>query len=190
MPLSAPQPRKPIHIRDIQCIGYERDDGLWDIEAHLVDTKAVVQKRRTGDAVRQPGEAVHNMWIRLTIDLEMVIHDAEAKTDDGPYPTCGDITPNFKRLIGVKIGPGWRLEVGKRVGRTHGCTHLVELLWPLATTAFQATGRARDAYNASKPLTKPPYQLNSCHMYKDDSPQVLERWPQFYTGAKQTADKS
>lgn len=189
MPLSAPKPRKPIHTRDIECIGYERDDGLWDIEAHLVDSKHMPHKRRLGDTPRQPGDPVHNMWIRLTIDLDMMIHDAEAKTDDGPYPTCGDITVNFKRLVGVKIGPGWRLEVGQRLGRTQGCTHLVELLWPLATTAFQATGRAREERNAGKPLTKPPYQLNSCHIYKDDSPWVLERWPQFYTGNKQTANK-
>lgn len=187
MPLSAPQPRKPIHTRAIECIGYERDDGLWDIEAHLTDTKAVAHARRPGEAPRAAGAFVHNMWIRLTIDLDMVIHDAEAKTDEGPYPTCGDITPNFKRLIGVKIGPGWRMEVGQRVGRTQGCTHLVELLWPLATTAFQATGRAREARDAGKPLNRAPYQLNSCHIYKDDSPWTKQRWPQYYTGPKETA---
>jgi hypothetical protein len=184
MPLSPPKPRKPIHTRAIECIGYERDDGLWDIEAHMVDTKSYAHTRRTGDTLRQPGDPVHNMWIRLTIDLDFLIHDAEAKTDDGPYPTCGDIAVNFKQLIGVKIGPGWRLDVGQRVGRTKGCTHLVELLGPLATTAFQATGRARDARNAGQPVTKKPYQLNSCHIYKDDGPAVLERWPQFYTGSR------
>lgn len=184
MPLSAPSPRKTIHKRAIECIGYERDDGLWDIEAHLVDTKAVVHARRHSGVVRQPGEPVHNMWIRLTIDLDMRIHQAEAKTDDGPHPTCGDITVNFKRLEGVTIGRGWRREVFQRLGGIHGCTHLVELLWPLATTAFQATGRARDAHNANRPITKPPYQLNGCHIYKDDSDAVLQRWPQFYSGPK------
>jgi hypothetical protein len=184
MPLSPHQPRKPIHTRAIECQGYERDDGLWDMEAHLVDTKSYVHTRRTGDSIRQPGQPVHNMWIRLTIDLDLVIHAAEATTDEGPYPTCGDITVNFKQLAGVKIGPGWRREVGLRLGGTKGCTHLVELLGPLATTAFQATGRAREARNAGQPVTKIPYQLNSCHIYKDDSPAVLERWPQFYTGAK------
>ena len=184
MPLSPPKARKAIHVRKIECTGYERDDGLWDIEAHLVDTKTYVHTRRNGDSLRQPGEPVHNMWIRLTIDLDFMIHDAEAVTDDGPYPTCGDITVNFKQLIGVSIGAGWRLEVGQRLGRTKGCTHLVELLGPLATTAFQATGRAREARNANLPVTKPPYQLNSCHIYKDDSKWVLERWPQYYTGPK------
>ena len=184
MPLSPPQPRKPMHTRAIECIGYEREDGLWDIEAHLVDTKPYVHTRRHGDSVRQPGQPVHNMWIRLTIDLDMVIHEAEAKTDDGPYPVCGDITVNFKQLAGVKIAAGWRREVNLRLGGTKGCTHLVELLGPLATTAFQATGRAREARNANQPVTKAPYQLNSCHIYKDDSEWVLHRWPQFYTGPK------
>lgn len=184
MPLSPPKPRKPIHTRAIECKGYERDDGLWDIEAHLVDTKTYVRTRRNGGELRQPGEPVHNMWIRLTIDLDLLIHEAEARTDDGPYPVCGDITVNFKQLAGVKIGAGWRREVGIRLGGTKGCTHLVELLGPLATTAFQATGRARDARNAGRPAAQAPYQLNSCHIYKDDSEWVLQRWPQFYTGPK------
>ena len=184
MPLSPNQPRKPVHTRAIECKGYERDDGLWDIEAHLVDTKSYLHTRRHGGVARQPGEPVHNMWIRLTIDLDMLIHEAEAKTDAGPHPTCGDITVHFERLAGVTIGRGWRREVGLRLGGTKGCTHLVELLGPLATTAFQATGRARDVHNAGRPITKPPYQLNSCHIYRDDGPAVLERWPQFYTGPR------
>ena len=184
MPLSTPQPRKAIHKRAIECIGYEREDGLWDIEAHLVDTKTYVHTRRSGDSLRQPGQPVHDMWIRVTFDLDMVIHDVEARTDDGPYPVCGDITVNFKRLIGLKIASGWRREVRQRVGGAKGCAHLVELLGPLATTALQATGRAREARNAGQPSTKVPYQLNSCHIYKDDSEYTRQRWPAFYNGNK------
>jgi hypothetical protein len=114
----------------------------------------------------------------------MKIHEIEARTDEGPYPICGDITPNFRALAGLTIGPGWRKSVAERVGSVKGCTHLVELLGPLATTAFQATNRARLARAAGKPSTRKPYQLNSCHVYKDDSPAVLERWPQFYTGPR------
>ena len=184
MPLPAAALRKLIHTRAIECKGYERDDGLWDIEAHLVDTKTYVHTRRHGGRERQPGEPVHNMWLRLTVDLDLVVRDAEANTEAGPYPQCGDITPNFKSLIGLKIGPGWRREIAARLGGIKGCTHLVELLGPVGTTAYQATGRARDARGAGKPITKKPYQLNSCHVYKDDGAAVLERWPQFYTGPK------
>ena len=184
MPLSTPQPRNAIHKRAIECVGYERDDGLWDIEAHLVDSKTFAHKRRDNESVRQPGQPVHNMWIRLTIDLDMLIHEAEAKTDDGPHPTCGDITVNFKQLAGVTIGPGWRREIRLRLGGVHGCTHLVELLGPLGTTAFQATGRAREAHNAGRAATRKPYQLNSCHIYNEDGPEVLRRWPQHYSGPR------
>jgi len=184
MPLTTSAPRKLMHTRTIECRGYEREDGLWDIEAHLVDTKTYVHTRRQGGRERQPGEPVHNMWLRLTIDLDMRIHDAEAVTDDGPYPHCGDIAPNFKTLIGVTIGPGWRRKTLELLGGTRGCTHLVELLGPLGTTAFQATGRAREARIAASPVPRKPYQLNACHVYKDDSEAVRERWPQFYTGKK------
>lgn len=187
MPLPQSAPRKLIHTRAITCKGYERVDGLWDIEAHLVDTKTYLHTRRHGGRERRPGEPVHNMWLRVTIDLDMKIHDAAAVTDDGPYLYCGDIAPNFKSLAGLTIGPGWRKAIAERVGGVKGCTHLVELLGPLGTTAFQATNRARQARSAGKPFTKKPYQLNSCHVYQDDAPAVLERWPQFYTGPKTTS---
>ena len=182
MPLSPPAPRQLMHTRAIECCGYEREDGLWDIEGHLVDTKTYATTARDTGRARQPGEPVHNMWLRLTIDLDLVIHAAEAVTDSGPYTPCGDITSNFKALQGLTIGPGWRKNMLERVGGVKGCTHLVELLGPLATTAFQATNRAREKHNAGKAVTKRPYQINACHMYKDDSLAVKERWPNFYTG--------
>ncbi len=184
MPLANPVPRKLMHTRRIECQGYEREDGLWDIEAHLTDTKSYLHSRRTGGRERQPGEPVHDMWLRVTIDLDMKIHAVEARTDAGPYPVCGDIASNFKSLAGLTIGAGWRKGIAERVGGVKGCTHLMELLGPLGTTAFQATGRARQERSAGKPITKKPYQLNSCHVYKDDGPAVRERWPHFYTGKR------
>src|SRR3954470_1157052 len=98
MPLSSSAPRTLMHNRAIECRGYEREDGLWDIEAHLVDTKTFDVKMRGRAEVRAAGRPIHDMWLRLTIDLDMVIRDAEAVTDSGPYMHCGDITPNFKSL--------------------------------------------------------------------------------------------
>ena len=182
MPLSEPKSRQPIHKRMIECRGYERADGLWDIEGHLTDTKDVVHSRRHGGRDRQPGEPVHDMWIRLTIDLDMMIHDAEAATDASPYPVCGDVTPNFRSLRGVRIVAGWRREVAVRLGGVKGCTHLVEMLGPLGTVAYQATGRAREERETHDPAAKRPYQLNSCHIYEDGSQYARIRWPQLYEG--------
>jgi hypothetical protein len=182
MPLPPPAPRELKHTRTIVCQGYERADGLWDIEGHLTDVKTYPHSRRDGGQHRAPGEPVHNMWLRLTIDLDMKIHDVAAATDASPYTHCGDITPNFSALIGITIGAGWRKKTLEALGGVKGCTHLVEMLMPLGTTAFQATGRAREARTSTRPLTRKPYQLNSCHVYKDDSEAVKQRWPQHYTG--------
>ncbi len=190
MPLPPSKPRKLIHNRAIECRGYEREDGLWDIEGHLVDTKTFDTATRDTGRLRPAGEAVHNMWLRLTIDLDMLIHDAEAVTDNGPYAICGNIAPNFKGLKGITIGRGWRKHMLAVLGGTKGCTHLVELLGPVGTTAYQATGRAREQYNAGKPITKKPYHINSCHIYNDVGPVVKKRWPQFYIGPKESGGES
>ena len=182
MPLPTPASRKLMHTRAIECCGYEREDGLWDIEGHLVDTKTFATTARDTGRAREPGDPIHNMWLRLTIDLNLVIQDVEAVTDASPYAPCGDITPNFKALKGLTIGAGWRKKMLEQLGGTKGCTHLVELLGPLATTAFQATNRARENFNAGKPVLKRPFQINSCHMYRDDGPWTKVRWPDFYTG--------
>ena len=39
MPLSAPSARKKLHTRNIELNGYLREDGLFDIEAHMTDIK-------------------------------------------------------------------------------------------------------------------------------------------------------
>lgn len=184
MPLTTSARRRLMHTRTVQCCGYEREDGLWDIEAHLVDTKTYTHLRRHGGRERQPGHPVHDMWVRLTIDLDMKVHDAAATTEEGPYPHCGDIAPAFKKLIGLTIGPGWRRKTLELLGGTRGCTHLVELLGPLGTTAFQATTRARESRSTASAPGRKPYQLNACHVYKDDSEAVRERWPDFYTGPR------
>ena len=38
MSVSPSVSRKQLHTREIKCIGYERDDGLWDIEGRITDT--------------------------------------------------------------------------------------------------------------------------------------------------------
>ena len=68
------------------------------------------------------------------------IKEVEAVTDAGPYEICPEITANYGKLVGLKIGVGWTREVQKRVGGVHGCTHLRELLKPMATTAARRSG--------------------------------------------------
>lgn len=196
MPLSPPVGRQHLHTRRVTCQGFYRDDGLWDIEGRITDTKTYEHGNEWRGPLK-PGDFVHDMSIRLTLDHRFTIVDVEAATDSSPYRMCGDITPNFKKLIGLRVGPGFNKAVRERLGGTQGCTHLVELLGPMATTAFQTAGsrRANELQTAhrikigkpprprdpSRPPRK-PYMLDSCHSWASDG-EVAKRWvPQFYTG--------
>ena len=190
MPLSEPAPRQHLHTRNVECRGYLREDGLWDVEGHLVDTKTYSFPNRHRGEVGA-GEPVHEMWLRLTIDDAMLIHEVEAVTDHGPFGMCPAITGNFKRLEGLTIGPGFRRAVRARVGGVQGCTHLVELLDPIATTAFQTmTARRRfkeagfeETEGRADAGSERPRFLGTCHALASDSPAVKEQWPEFYTGS-------
>lgn len=183
MPLPRPVPRKLSHNRIIDCRGYERDDGLWDIEGHLTDVKTETWFNRTGSIDLPAGVPAHDMWIRLTIDLNMHIHECVASTDSSPYALCGDITPKFAQLKGKRIERGWTKGLRDVVGGAHGCTHQWELLGRIAAAAFQVTNRARQATQKHKPGDK-PRTFNTCHMYTPESEETLRRWPDLYTGPK------
>ncbi len=196
MPLSPPIGRQHLHTRRVTCQGFFREDGLWDIEGRITDEKSYEHANEWRGPLK-PGDFVHDMSIRLTIDPRFTIVDVEAVTDRSPYSMCGDITPDFKKLIGLRIGGGFHRAVRERLGGIHGCTHIVELLGPVATTAFQtvASRKAQDLDrahrakagvpvvddDAGKPRRK-PYMLDTCHTWASDSP-VTRRWvPDFYTG--------
>lgn len=179
-PLSQPVPRQLLHQRRVTCRGYRRDDGLLDIEGHLEDTKTYPFSNRDRGQI-PAGEPVHGMWLRLTIDEDLNIHGAEASTEFAPYAVCPRITPNFKRLVGLKIGAGWMREVRKKIGGVEGCTHLVELLGPIATTAFQTLAGQRRKRDTGAPTTR-PFFLDSCHALRSDGAVVKLHWPEHYTG--------
>src|SRR5690606_7150973 len=135
MPLPTPARREHIHTRQINFCGYEREDGLFDIEGHLVDTKTYAFSNNWRGSI-EPGEALHEMWLRVTVNDKFEVVDIEAATDNSPFEMCPDITPAYKALIGATIGPGWRKVIRDHVGGMNGCTHLTELLSPLATVAI------------------------------------------------------
>jgi hypothetical protein len=186
MPLSPPVPREHIHTRHIECRGFRRADGLWDIEGHLTDVKSY-SFRNSHRGEIAAGTPIHDMWLRVTVDDDLTIHAAEAVTDSSPFRTCSEITPNFQRLVGLSIGSGFRRKVRERLGGTEGCTHLVELLGPLATTAFQTVFPIKNRDEAAAQgqggkLTQRPQLIDTCHALASDGQVVKESWPDYYTG--------
>lgn len=183
MPLSPPAARRPLHTRRITCQGFQREDGLWDIEGNMTDEKTYSFHNEWRGEVK-PGDFIHNMWIRLTIDDSLTVHAVEAVSDHTPFSHCGDITPHYQRLVGLRIGPGWTAAIKERVGRVQGCTHLSELLGPMATTAFQTVAtitRPAEPHDPAQPPPRPPV-LNTCHAWASDGAPVRRYFPAFYTG--------
>ena len=122
------------------------------------------------------------MSLRLTIDEDFTVVDVEASIDDSPFAVCPAIAPNFKRMVGCVIGPGWRREIKSRVGGTNGCTHLVEMLGALATVAYQTLYPVRAKKKKEDPSSDKPGLINSCHAFDSSGEIVKRNWPGFYTG--------
>lgn len=191
MPLPPAAPRQKFHNRAINCEGFAREDGLWDIEAQIQDTKSYeFENEYRGDI--KPGDPIHDMTIRLTVADDMVIQDVETVMDGTPFAYCLNAPPNFKNLKGLKIGPGWNLAVRKRVGGTLGCTHMVELLSVMATVAFQTIGPGRrrrdqwlgksteaDKASDEKRNARPGF-LDTCVSWGRSSPVVKRFMPDHY----------
>ncbi len=180
MPLSAPAPRESLHTRQIECRGFRREDGLWDIEAHLTDVKSYEIESEWRGRVA-PGKPVHDMWVRLTLDDDLRIQAIETVLDATPYELCPNVAENFQALVGLRIAPGWNRQVKSRVGGVDGCTHIRELMGVLATVAFQTIFSLREKELMAAGDRRPP-MLDSCHAWDSSGPVVKAQYPAWYSG--------
>jgi len=186
MPLPGPLERQLLHTRTIRCEGYAREDGLWDIDGWMTDTKAY-DFTSTDRGEVKAGVPVHGMGLRLTIDSDMTIRAVDAAMDYTPFKMCPAITPNFQRLVGLSMAKGFNADVRKALGGTEGCVHLVDLLRPMATTAYQLL--APMAYKAMKDREARgegprPFFIDQCHAWQADGEVTQTQFPHHYTGAR------
>jgi hypothetical protein len=187
MPLPPPAPREQMHTRAIECKGYQRDDGLWDIEGHITDVKTYAFTNEWRGEVT-PGIPLHEMWIRLTLDDTLTIQAVAAATDNSPYAICPSAAPNFQKLKGLRIGRGWNRTVKELLANTDGCTHIVELLPQMATVsiqtirAYRRAAKSRVQNEETMGAKERSPQLGTCYAWSTER-EVVKRWlPQFYTG--------
>ncbi|HRM82194.1 DUF2889 domain-containing protein [Acidovorax temperans] len=176
MPLSAPVPRKASHIRRVTYQGYEREDGLWDMEAELHDSKAHDMPSFRHQGVRLAGDPIHHMWLRVTIDRQLVVHAIEAAMDAHPLQDCPQARPALQGMVGACMARGWRQAIAQHMGGVASCTHLRELLFNMATAAFQTLPAA---FGGGDPDT-PPRHLGQCTGWDFEGNGVKEYFPQFY----------
>ena len=122
------------------------------------------------------------MSLRLTLDLDFYIHRVDVAMDETPFRMCRQVERNMKKLEGMSIGPGWLKETKTRIGRLDGCTHILELLNPIATTAYQTMHLALEERANQLPTRDRPPILDQCYSLASHREVVKVQWPDFYTG--------
>jgi hypothetical protein len=185
MSLSNPVPRRHVNTRTILCEGYRREDGLLDIEASMVDTKARAY-REALRGVRQPHEPVHEMHLRLTVAKDMFVRHIEVTTVSAPFPACSETSFDYSRLVGQSLAKGWRRAVLECLGGVNGCTHVRDLLVSAATSAFQTFYSWPDAEQPASPLRRPDGGrdrarfIDGCRGWAADGLAVATFYPQLH----------
>jgi hypothetical protein len=176
--------------------GYHREDGLWDIEAEMSDTKTYPLER-SERGLMPPGTPVHGMAIRATVDDTMTIREIASSMDSTPFDECQQGKDPMQQMVGATMGPGWRQAIERALGGVRGCTHLRELLFNMATAAYQTIPAYRHRLRRQAGLpepesNEPPYHVGKCLAWDFDGPVVQRHYPQFagWQPLKRAAKKS
>ena len=176
--------RQLVHRRNITLDGYVRDDGLIEVEAELTDVKTYGFPSEDRGYI-YPDEPIHHMHVRVAVNNDLEVCEAEAKTLAGPYHICPKANDVFPELIGLKIAAGWRNKVRSVIGGRKGCTHITELMGPVATVVMQTyygeeARRSRDAKTGQMDMSESDsYKglINTCVGYDEDGPVVRKIFP-------------
>jgi hypothetical protein len=176
------------HTRAIHIEAFVRDDGLWELDAHLTDTKPFDLSLPAGNLLA--GAPLHSLWLRLTLDRQFTIVEVEANSEAVPYQGyCNTINPAYETLVGLSLVKGFRHTLKERIGGALGCTHLTELAQILPTAALQAFGGEIDrSADPAAGQCKPP-QLDRCHALRSEGAVVAQYYPKWAISPSAAIDK-
>ena len=180
--LPAPVSRTPLHTRTLTFRGYARDDGLWDMEGELHDSKHYGYDSSHGR--REAGDPIHHLHLRVTVDDSLMIHAISTAMDATPFGECSLAGAAMQKMVGQRMGSGWRVAIERAMGGVAGCTHLRELLFNMATAAFQTIPHQMEMRRiaAGQPRLAeetPPFYMGKCMTWDLNGPVVARVAPQF-----------
>ena len=172
-----------VHTRQIVCRGYRRKDGLWQIEAEVSDEKGQAVPFLSRPTIN-PGELIHHLALTVVIDDDYQIRDARAQTLTAPWKACGGVDDDYRKLVGMHIGPGFSRAVREALGGPLGCTHLTDLLVQVGNTYMQSSWPdrvARQRLSGADPRQWPDQRtlsfVGECHAWRQDGEVIAAEYP-------------
>lgn len=169
--------RKELHHRQLDLRFFQRSDGLFEVEGRLLDRKTLPFRRLLHESDTPAGAPLHDILVRLIVDESLLIHDASATLAASPFDLCRGAANTLAPLKGLRIGAGWNKRVRELLGGAASCTHIVEMLGPMATTAFQGLAPQRLARVAQHGNDERKSKIDSCYAYGRDREVVARLWP-------------
>ena len=170
--------REEIHHRQIDLRFYNRSDGLYEVVGQLLDTKSLPFRRQLATEDTQAGDPLHDIRVTLVIDADMRVIDATADMVRTPFDICPGAAGALQTIKGLTIGNGWNKAVREKLGGALSCTHIVELLGPMATTAFQGLApQSIVRMNRADGLALRQKKVDSCYTYSAGREVVAQLWP-------------
>jgi hypothetical protein len=180
MPLPANNEREEIHARHIEMRAFVRDDGLFDVDARLVDRKPFDFPRIEGSKAVPAGQPLHDLCVRLTIDSSLTVRAVKASSDVTPFSLCKEAEVSLEVIVGEQIAPGWSARIKSLLAGSVSCTHLMEMLIPMGTTALQGIrGLRRKGLDRLVASDFSP-RVDSCYAYSHDRAVIRTYWPEHY----------
>ncbi|TBR41441.1 DUF2889 domain-containing protein [Marinomonas agarivorans] len=162
------------HSRHITSHGYSRSDGLWEVKATMKDIKAHDVYRDFDGSLVAQGDPFHDISVNLVLDDTFVVQAIKVSIDAHPFPNCSHAEPNFSRIVGSRIGPGWSSFLKQELRGKSGCTHVLELLPVAATTAFQMMwSPLAEKYPQHRGKVIQSL-VNTCKGWAEDSPAIIK----------------
>ncbi|MDD5176612.1 MAG: DUF2889 domain-containing protein [Sterolibacterium sp.] len=176
--------RELTHTREIVCKAYRRRDSLWEIEGRVSDEKAQEVPFRSRPPVKA-GENIHQMSLTLIIDNDFTIQAVQATVSTAPWPECGETETAYRKLVGLRIGPGFSQQVRKLLGGSLACAHLNNLIGELANTYVQASWPdrwARQWTYTADPRHWPDQRtlafVGQCHAWREGGEALSSEYPE------------
>ena len=183
------QERQLVHRRAISVEIFTRADGLWEVDATLLDTKN--RDIPLANGVRAAGMPIHDMLLRLVVDDQFNILAAGSLTRAMPYPgQCNQLPDGYSGLVGMNLLRGFRAAIKARFAGVNGCTHISELAQVLPTAVIQAfAGIVLDTKEGSVD-GGPPFQIDRCHALRREGEAVRVHYPRWYRPASPAVSKA